>query len=188
MHTALRFRKAVGILTGKNQRRALNARRFARQHVGDIHPPAPRLSPALVHAQEHVRPIARFGTAGPGVDAHDAITLIMGAVEKDLQLKRIEVLEELAQVLFEFLLDLRLGGFRLGLAQFDHHMKILDLLLRFEERFGLVAEGIGFVNELLGLLAAVPEGLRRHQGVDFPQAFLRARYVKETSADGPVYP
>ena len=82
---------------------------------------------------------------------------------------------------------LGLGGFRLGLAQLHHDVEIFELLLRLEERLGLVAEGVGLVDELLGLLAVVPEVLRRHQGVDFAQAFLRAGHVKETSADGPVY-
>ena len=137
--------------------------------------PAARLRPALVHAQEHVRPIARFGAARPGVDAHDAVALVVAAAEKDLQFERIKLLEEPGEVLFQLLLDLGLGGFRLRLAQLDHDVEVFELLLRLEERFGLVAEGIGLVNELLGLLAVVPEVLRRHQGVDFAQAFLRAR-------------
>ena len=111
----------------------------------------------------------------------------MAAAEKDLQFQGIELLEEPGEVLFQFLLDLGLGGFRLRLAQLDHDLEIFELLFRLEERLGLVAEGIGLVDELLGLLAVVPELLRRHQGVDFAQAFLRAGHVKETSADGPVY-
>jgi hypothetical protein len=66
-------------------------------------------------------------------------------------------------------------------------MEIFELLLRLEQRFSLVAERVGLVYELPGLLAVVPEILSRHQGVDFAQASLRTRHVKETSADGPVY-
>ena len=93
-------------------------------------------------------------------------------------------LKNLAEVAFQFLLDLGLGGLRLGLAQLDHHLEILELLLRLEQRLDLVAEGVGLVDELLGLLAVVPEVLGRHQGVDLAQAFLRAGHVKETSAGG----
>ena len=73
-------------------------------------------------------------------------------------------LKNLAEVLFQFLLDLGLGGFRLRLAQLDHDVEVFELLLRLEQRFGLVAEGIGLVNELLGLLAVIPEVLRPPSG------------------------
>ena len=73
---------------------------FARQHVGDLHLPAARLGPALIHAHEHVRPVARLGAAGPGVDAEDAVALVVRPVEEDLQLQRIELLEEPGTVAF----------------------------------------------------------------------------------------
>ena len=38
----------------------------------------------------------------------------------------------------------------------------------------------------LRLFAVVPEFLRRHQGVEFAEAFLRAWDVKETSANAQV--
>ena len=65
--------------------------------------------------------------------------------------------------------------------------KSSKLLFRLEERLGLFTKSRGFVDQFLGLLTAVPEGLSRHERVEFAQAFLRARDVKETSACGPVY-
>src|SRR2546429_4526350 len=53
----------------------------------------------------------------------------------------------------------------------------------FQQRLGLAAERIRLVYELLRLLAIIPEIVSRHQGVDFAEAFLCTRYVKETSAD-----
>src|SRR5206468_8660026 len=58
---------------------------------------------------------------------------------------------------------------------------------RFEQGFGFAAEGAGFLDEFLGLLAVVPEIVSRHQGVNLAQTFLGAGHVKETSADGPVF-
>lgn len=110
----------------------------------------------------------------------------MAATEKDLQFEGIKLLEEPGKVLLQLLLDLRLRGLRLGFAQLHHHVEIFELLFRLEERLGLVAEGVGLVDELLGLLPVVPEILRRHQGIDFTQAFLRAGHIKETSANGQV--
>ena len=123
----------------------------------------------------------------PGVDADDAIALVVAAAEKDLQFEGFEFLKEAGEVLFQFLLDFGLGGFRLRLAQFHHNPKVFELLFRLKQRFDLVPQGIGLVNDLLGLLAVVPELLSRHQGIDFAQAFLRAGHVKETSADGPAW-
>ena len=66
-------------------------------------------------------------------------------------------------------------------------MKIFQLFLRGEEWFDFVPKRIGFFDEFLRLFAAVPEIVSRHQGVEFAQALLRARYVKETSADEQAY-
>ena len=46
-------------------------------------------------------------------------------------------------------------------AEFDHHPEILHLLLGLEQRVDFLAEGVGLVNELLRLLAVVPESVRR---------------------------
>jgi hypothetical protein len=83
-------------------------------------------------------------------------------------------------------LDFGLGFDWFGFAQFNHHLEILELLLRLEQRLDFIAERIGFVDDLLRLLATVPEGFPRHQSGQFRYPFLRARDVKETSADARV--
>ena len=94
MHAALRFGEAVGILPGEHQRGALDPGGFTRKDIGDIHLPAARLGPALVHPHQHVGPVARFRAAGPGVDAENAVALVVRPVEENLQLQRIELLED----------------------------------------------------------------------------------------------
>ena len=138
--------------------------------------------------EQHLRPIPRLGAARAGVDAQDAILPVVRAAEKNLQFERIEVLEKFREVAFQFLLDLRLGGRRLGLAQFEHDAEIFELLFRLEQRLDLVAEGIGLVNQLLRLFAVVPEIVGGHQRIEFAQAFLRGGHVKETSAGARVSP
>src|SRR5437870_1475645 len=96
----------------------------------------------------------------------------MRAAEEDLQLERIQFFEKFGKVALEVLLDFGLRGLRLGFAQLDHDLKVLKLLLRFEEGFGLASEGVGLFDESLGLVAAVPEIISRHQGVNFAEAFL----------------
>ena len=176
---ALGLAVAVGVFARDQHRGALDAGGFARQRVGDIDLPAARLGPALVHAQEHARPIARFGAARARVDAQDAVALVVRAVEEYLQLQGVQLLEEPGQVPLEFLSRFWPGPVPARPAQLDHHAEIVELLFRLEQRLDLVAEGVGLVDELLGLLAIVPELLRRHQGVDFAQAFLRAGTSKK---------
>ncbi len=158
MHAALGLAKTVGVFAADEQRGAFDARRFARQSVGHFHFPAARFRPALIHAQQHVRPVARFRAARAGVNGEDAIFFVVRAVEKQFQFQRVEFLEKFDEVAREFRLDLRLrrGGF--GLAEFEHDAEIVELLLQSLERLELVADDTGLVNEALGF----PRGCSRN--------------------------
>src|SRR3954463_6100253 len=111
MDAPLGLRKSVGIFTAKDQSSAFDSRRFARQDIIDFHFPAAGFSPALIHAHEHIGPIARFGSASAGVDADDAVALVVGPVEENLQFEPFKAFEEFAEVAFEFLLELDLAIF-----------------------------------------------------------------------------
>ena len=54
----------------------------------------------------------------------------------------------------------------------DHHLKVGELLLGIEQRLDLIADGVGFLDELLRLLAIIPEILARHDGVELALAVL----------------
>ena len=84
MHPALRLAKAIGILALEQHRDALDARAFARQRVFDLHLPAARLRPALIHPHQHAGPVAGLRAAGAGVDAQNAIVAVVRAIEKNL--------------------------------------------------------------------------------------------------------
>ena len=49
------------------------------------------LGPAQVHAQQHLGPVLRLGAAGPGVDGHDGVLLVVRAGELELQLQLAEL-------------------------------------------------------------------------------------------------
>ena len=101
VHAPFGLAKAIGVFALDQQRDALDAGDFARECVRHFHlPPAP-LAPALVHAQEHVRPVARFGAAGPGVDAEDAVVFVVRAAEQYREFQRVEVLRKFGEVEFE---------------------------------------------------------------------------------------
>ena len=187
MHPALSLAIAVGEFASNNHGGTLDAGGFTRERVSHIHLPTARFGPALVHPQEHVRPVTGLGAARTGVDAHDAISTVVRAIEENSKLERIEFLEVAGNVAFEFLLDIELGRFRLRFAELNHDPEVVELLLGLQQGFDAVAERIGFVDELLCLLTVIPEMINRHQGVEFAQTFLSAGNVKETSANGPVY-
>ena len=147
-------------------RDALDARAFAGQRVGDFHLPAARLRPALIHAQQHVRPNRSASVPpAPALMLRMQLFLSCGPLRKTFSSSASSSLKNCARSRSSSCFDLGLGGFRLGLAQLDHDPEIFELLLRLEQRLDLAAEGVGLVDELLGLLAVVPEVLRRHQGV-----------------------
>ena len=94
MNAPFGFSESVGVFAADQHRGALDARRFTREHVIDLHFPASALGPALIHAHQHVGPIARLGSASSSVDAQDAIGPVVRPLEKDFQFERIQFLEE----------------------------------------------------------------------------------------------
>ena len=106
----------------------------------------------------------------------------MGAVEKQLQLKGFNFLEEFFQVAAKVRLDLRLGGGRLGFTQLDHHAAVIERFFEAQDGFDFAADARGFVDGNLGFFAIVPEIFVGHEGRQFTQPFLQVGKVKETSA------
>src|ERR1041385_5593843 len=108
MDATLGFGEAVSVLAFEDQGGALDAGGFALQDVADLELPTARFRPALVHAEQHVRPIARFSAAGAGVDAQNAIARVVRSIQKDLEFEGLEPLEEFRDVLLELRLNLAL--------------------------------------------------------------------------------
>ena len=165
MDAALGLGEAVNVLALDGHGRALHTGDFALENVGDFHLPAAQLGPALIHPLEHIRPVLGLGAARTGVDAEDAAVLIVRAFEEKAQFQRVEFLDELIDVARELAEDERLRFEGFGLAQFDHHAGVFELLLGGEKWVELLAEAIRLINCLLRLLAVVPKRLLRHHGV-----------------------
>src|SRR4030095_4903457 len=105
---------------------------------------------------------------------------------ENFQFEIVEIAAEFFEISIEVLLVLDLFRFGFSLAQLDHDLEIIELFLRFDQRINPAAQAIGFLDDLLSLFAIIPKTVRRHQRVQLAEALLRARYVKETSADAPV--
>ena len=107
VHAALGLGVAVGVFALEQQRRLRDARLVAGQHILHLDREAAALGPAVVHAEEHVGPVARFGAARARLDAEDGVVAVELAAQETLQLDPVEIrgergdrLVELAAVVF----------------------------------------------------------------------------------------
>ena len=115
-------------------------------------------------------------------EAKDAALDQLGVDEQDAEFDGVEFGLEALDVAREFVVEFGLSVGRFGFAEFDHFSEVLNFFLGGLERLNLLAEGGGFVDELLGLGLVVPEGFAGHQVVELGEAALRVGDVKETSA------
>ncbi len=79
MHAALGLKMPVGIFAGDQKRRGFNAHFFALLDVNHLRFKAAAFNPALIHAQQHVGPVAGLGSAGAGMDGHERVGAIVFA-------------------------------------------------------------------------------------------------------------
>ena len=90
MHPALGLAEPEGVLALNSECGALDARHFPGCQVLYCHRPAAAFAPALVHAQQHIRPVTAFRTASTCVDGEDTVALVLRILEHGLQLKDIQ--------------------------------------------------------------------------------------------------
>ena len=140
MHAALRLAKAVGILAGDQKRGAFDAGDFARKQFADLDLPTARLTPALVHSQEHAGPVARLGAAGAGVDGENAVAAVVRPVEQQLEFERFDFPGELGQVGRQLGLNIFLRGLVLAVGQLEHRLHVGELRFGLEQRLNAALE------------------------------------------------
>ena len=83
MHAALGAQVAVAVAAVDADGDGLEARRLALELVEDLRAEAVALSPAQVHAQQHLGPVGGFGAACPSRDGHDRVALVVRAGEEE---------------------------------------------------------------------------------------------------------
>ncbi len=110
MHALLRREKTVGVVAFDREGDALDARLVTLLRVVDLDLEAAVLEPAEVHAQQHLGPVLRFGTAGAGVDGDDRTALVVAATEEALLLAALERALELRYAVHELLQELVVDG------------------------------------------------------------------------------
>ncbi len=141
MHAGFGFQPAIGIGAADLQRRGFNAGLLAFRPVEHLHLEVPALRPAGVHAQQHFRPVLRFGAAGTGVDFEEGIAAVRLAGEQA----------------FDFL----------ALGFLGKHGECGDSFLY----HGLVAFGFGQCDEFQGFVAFALQCLNARDHVGKPATF-----------------
>ena len=117
MHAALAGEHAVSVFAFDLHRGGFDARFFAGRRVHHRGAKALLLRPAQVHAQQHLRPVLRFGAARAGLDGHDGVQPVVFAGEQSFGFEFGNVSiggGQLFRDVFQKRLALRVVGFFLG--------------------------------------------------------------------------
>ena len=183
MHTSFGRHQPIRIVAGQHECGALDARFVAWLIIDDLALETAALRPLQVHAQQHLRPILRFGAARARMDCDDGVGAIVLAAEHLLRLGRLDLRLELAEAAREIRADV-LPSIR----PLDQHAQIVDVpaerlpqrhvflqtpaALHYLLRVGLVTPEIGLARLLLdvGELFVKPGTLKDASAVPLPGA------------------
>src|SRR5215475_7263804 len=94
MHAALGLEITVRVLAANQQRDRFDPDFFAGLNIYDLRFKSVALDPALIHAQKHVGPIARFGTAGAGMNGEEGVVAIVLTRKELAELEFLELVQE----------------------------------------------------------------------------------------------
>ena len=179
MHAGLGAQPAVRVIADHIDGRTLDSGHLAVALINDFGLDAMRIRPLEIHAQQHRRPILRFGAACAGLDVEERIVRVHLAGEHPLKLESLDFLAQAANVGFDFQSgagiafgDGQLEDFR-GVAQagFEPLQAADDLF-----EFGT------FLPEFLRTLGNVPNAGLLELAFYFLQALLFVVVIKDTSS------
>ena len=177
MHARLRAQPSVSVLTGELYRGALDTRDFARARIDHFAGETARGTPAQVHAQQHLRPVLRFGAAGARLNVHERIVGIHLAVKHALEL-------EIAHAAFEahgIALDVGCGSLvLLTFGELEELCGIGDGLGGAIELGKLAAQLRALAPQLLSLVGLLPDRRVFQLAIDLFETFFLRVVLKET--------
>jgi hypothetical protein len=184
VHAALGLDVAVGVLALDDECRLGDARLVARLDVLDLDLEARALGPAVVHAEEHVGPVAGLGPPRPRLDGEERVVPVELACQEGRDLELVELVPHGRDRPQELpLVNLALAGVREP-KELEHHVGVVDLLLERDDGQDGPLERVQLGDVLLGALVVVPERGRAH--LRLHRLYLTALLidVKETSTGG----
>jgi hypothetical protein len=154
MHAGLGPQPAVSVVAGEVDARALDAGDFAVADVDDLGLEAVLLAPAQVHAQQHLRPILRFGAARSRLDVEERAVRVHLAGEHALELELLDVALQRREVALDGLCG-RLVVFFDGQGQ--QLAGVLEPIGHAVERAHDLLQAGALAAQLLGLVRRVPD-------------------------------
>ena len=183
MHAAFGLQVAVGVVAGDFERGPFDPRLVTGLDVENFGFHAVLFDPTLIHAHEHVGPIACFGAAGAGMNCKVGGIAVELAAEQAGDLEGIECFFEIVTFFDHFLLGLA-AGVTGGLLRghFVEDGEVADAGLEAAERFDQSAQTRNFGHVRLGLVLVVPEPGFGHAAFNGCQFGGELVVVKETSA------
>ena len=126
---------SVAVLACYQQGHRFDSDFFALLNIHCLRFETAALDPALVHSKQHVRPIARFSSAGSGMNRHKRVGPIVFAGEKLAELELIELMRQTVVFDRHFFFRLRpvrrIAFFR---GKFLQRAEIFDLAFQLLER------------------------------------------------------
>src|SRR5437879_176912 len=93
MNAAFGLQVSVRELALDEQSGRLDPGLVARLDIDDLAGEAVPLDPALIHPEQHIGPVARFGAAGAGVNYEKGVRTVELATEELEQLEVVKLLE-----------------------------------------------------------------------------------------------
>ena len=157
MDADLALQIAVGVVALDEHSGAADAGFLVAQLIDHFKLKAVALGPARVHAQQHLRPVARLGAAGSRAYLDEGIAGVLGAGEHGAQVEIVEFLLEGVQLFLQFAFE----TFVLG-AKFAEGVQVLRTGDQRIEGVDDPVERLELLNDLLGLLGVIPEVRRPH--------------------------
>ena len=96
----------VGVLASDQERRGLDPRLLPRRDLQQLHSEPALLSPAHLHAQQHLRPVLGVGAARAGIDGDQRVARVVATGEHALLLQLGQALLHRAHLLLQLALQL----------------------------------------------------------------------------------
>ena len=158
MHAPFSLEITIRILTADKRRNGFDAGFVTLLDIDDLATEPILFDPTLVHAEEHICPIAGFCSSSAGMDREESAVFIEFAREEHFELETFQFFQD-GIVLMRDLA--KRGQLTFGMLflfrKRSQDIEIVCLLDESRERLHLCAKRCGFVDDGLGSILIVPE-------------------------------
>ena len=175
VHPFFRLQIAIGVFSFDGKSGTLDARFIARLHVHDGNVEPVLFCPARIHADQHLRPVLGFRSAGTGMEGQDSIARIVFARKEQQHFPLFDVFQQGMVLLFDFI----------GQARFlflDCHIKEIEqvctLCFQLFMTFYFCLQERCFLGNLLCFIGITPKIRITHLHIEVHDFFFFPGEVK----------